>query len=97
MKSPKVQKACVVLLAFFLIIGAGVIGFIAGQNYSTETAVQSTSITDNTTVYVTSAGTKYHILKNCPSIANKKTRSITAAEAKKKKYTPCKICTSSVN
>jgi hypothetical protein len=42
------------------------------------------------TVYVTSAGKKYH-MKNCTSVKEGKT-GIDLAEAKKKGLTPCAVC-----
>lgn len=47
--------------------------------------------TQNTTVYITRTGTKYH-LPGCRYIKDRKTSALTIAEAENQDYTPCSVC-----
>ncbi len=52
-------------------------------------AEKTTAITDDSTVYVTPSGKKYHIDKNC---AGKNGSGIKKSEAVEKGYSPCSKC-----
>lgn len=47
--------------------------------------------TQNTTVYITRTGTKYH-LPGCRYIKDRKTSALTISEAENQDYTPCSVC-----